>query len=102
MKDEDARSFQMTGNKKYILEFFPPEYVTLQNELNSGLHPSLEPVLALCGPDDIDMRLAHVSAYCSVALEGDYTLQDRIGLCKVLYEKLIPMRKRPQGILLLS
>lgn len=102
MTDKEKRNFQMDGNKKYILEFFPEEYILLQNELNSGLHPKLEPILAMTGPEDIDMKLAHTAAYCGVVLKGDYTLEDRIGLCKLLYEKLQDKRERPPAIILSS
>jgi len=102
MDDKDARNFKMEGNKKYVLEFFPDEYIQLQNELNSGLHPDLEPILALTGPEDIDMKLAHTAAYCGIALKGDYTLEDRIGLCKLLFTELQKKRKKPPAIILLS
>ena len=81
-------------------EMFPEEYVALNRELASGLHPRLTPILAKTHPDDIDMRIAHTASYCSVMLDGTYTLEDRIKLCHILTEKLVLLRERPPTIIL--
>jgi hypothetical protein len=87
-------------NGKYILEMFPKEYTDLHREIANGLHPKLLPIIALIGPDDLDMKLAHIAAYCEVMLDGDYSLRDRMNLCRILTEKLKLLREAPQGIIL--
>ena len=100
LTEEQRKSFEVQSAGKYTLEFFPAEYIALSQELATGLHPRLEIILAPFGPDAIDMRLAHIAAYCEVALEGDYTLNDRIKLCRNLYIILVGMREKPGGIIL--
>lgn len=86
-----------TTNGKYIFEIFPDEYIDLNIELNSDYHPKLQRILAQHGVDDIDMKLAQIASYCQVLLDGDYTLDDRIKLCKILKEKLILLREDPKA-----
>ena len=86
-----------------IIEEFPPEWINLNQELCSGLHPKLEPILAACAVDDTDLKLAHIASYCEVMLDGVYTLEERCRLCEILRQKLILKRENPnQGIILLS
>jgi len=102
LSEEQRKSFELQSAGKYILEFFPAEYITLSQELATGLHPKLEIILAPLGPDAIDMRLAYIAAYCEVILDGDYSLNDRIKLCGNLYRLLVTKRERPGGIILSS
>jgi len=74
---------------------FPLEYQELQKELSTGLHPRLYPILAQHGADDLDMKLAQIAAYCEVALDGVYTLDERRKLCDILRERLVLLRERP-------
>lgn len=91
------------GNGKYVFELFPQEYIDLDKELQTEYHPKLA-FLNRFGPDEIDMKLAQLAAYCEVMLDGVYTLENRIKLCKILTEKLILLREYPQAqkIILLS
>lgn len=86
-----------------IHEYFPQEYIDLDKELSSGYHPKLE-FIAGYPADEIDIKLAQIAAYCEVALEDDYTLNDRIKLCGILATKLKEKREYPeaQKIILLN
>lgn len=92
------------GNGKYVFEMFPQEYIDLNKELSTDYHPKLQPILSSVGYEELDMKLAHIASYCEVMLDGDYTLENRIKLCKILLEKLILMRELPktQNIILLN
>lgn len=85
--------FKNFGNGKIIFEIFPDEYLALNRELCTQKHPKLQNILAQCGAEDIDMKLAQIASYCSVVMDGCYTLEDRIKLCKILKEKLILLRE---------
>lgn len=86
-----------------IHELFPTEYVELQKELMTGFHPKLESILAAHAVDDIDMKLAQIASYCGIVLDGTYTLEDRIKLCRILRERLILLRENPnKGIILIN
>jgi hypothetical protein len=83
-----------------IFELFPEEYIQLNKELYSGLHPKLETILASYGPDEIDIKLAQCAAYVEIGLNGDYTLDDRRQLCLAILVRLINMRVAPPSIIL--
>jgi len=87
-----------------IYEYFPHPYIQLQKELASGLHPKLEEILRINGgtAEDVDMKLAQIAAYCSVALDGVYTLEDRIALCDVLVSRLERRRENPNSVIILN
>jgi hypothetical protein len=85
-----------------IYEMFPQEYIELQKELMSGLHPKLEQILSVINADDIDMKLAHIAAYCEVVLDGTYDLDARRNLCDILTKRLVPMREGAKGILIVQ
>ncbi len=93
-----------TTNGKYIFEIFPQEYIDLQKELSTDYHPKLQEVLAGIGYDDLDMKLAFIASYCEIMLDGDYDLDGRRQLCKILTERLILLRILPdaQKIILLQ
>ena len=85
---------QNWGNGKYVFELFPQEYIDLNKELLTPYHPKLD-FIQQYPMDEIDIKLAQIAAYCEVMLDGDYTLENRIKLCKVLTEKLISKREIP-------
>lgn len=91
------------GNGKIVFELFPQEYLDLNAELCTGYHPKIE-FISQYPPDELDLKLAQIAAYCEVMLDGDYDLEARIKLCKILKEKLIEKREYPsaQVIQLLS
>lgn len=88
-------------NGKTILEFFPPGYISLQKELSTGLHKSLEAKLANHPPDELDMKLAEIAMHCSVVIDGTYTLEEREHLCWVLAGRLEVLREIPTGAIVM-
>lgn len=80
-----------------IIEMFDQEFIELQKELMTGYHSKLIPILANIVVGDLDMRIAHVAAYCGVMLDGEYTYQDRMKLCGILRKKLILLRENPNN-----
>jgi hypothetical protein len=90
-------NFQYQNNGKFILEIFPQEYIDLNKELATQNHPKIQAIVAGYPPEEIDIKLAQIAAYCEVMLDGDYTLESRIQLCKVLKDKLVLLRE-PEGV----
>ena len=91
------------SNGKFTFEMLPEGYISLNRELATGLHPKLEKLLAN-HPDanDVDVRLAEICNYCSIALDGTYTLAERDKLCFILAGRLEVLREAPAGIVLAS
>lgn len=90
-------SSQEWGNGKFKFELFPQEYIDLQMELATDYHPKVQEILQGISYDDLDLKLAHIASYCEVMLDGVYTLESRITLCKILKEKLVLLRVYPQA-----
>lgn len=86
-----------------VFEFFPPEYLLLQKELDTDYHPTLQKILRESGggADDVDLKLAQIAAYCEVMLDGIYTLDERVNLCRLLWEKLQLKRVNPNAGLII-
>ena len=84
-----------TSNWKYTIQFFPEGYIALNKELATGLHPKLEKLLANHLADEVDIKLAEIATYCSVALDGVYTLAERDKLCFILAGRLEVLREIP-------
>lgn len=89
------------SNGKYRIEFFPDGYIALNRELATGLHPKLEKLLEKHPADEVDIKLAEIALYCSVALDATYTLAERDKLCFILAGRLETLRELadPQIIL---
>lgn len=77
-------------NSKLQYEMFPEELIQLRIEINN--HPDLLVILAGQADKDVYIQIAEIAAYCGIVLDGDYTRDDIIGLCKTCLEHLI--RKR--------
>jgi hypothetical protein len=103
-EQKTRKNFKFESNQKYIIERFPQEYIDLNYELCTQNHPKLHAILAGYPADEIDIKLAQIAAYCEVMLDGDYELESRMQLCKILKEKLILLREPEvaQSIILLS
>lgn len=97
-------STESWGNGKYVFELFPQEYIDLNIELATQNHPKIQAIVAGYPPDEIDIKLAQIASYCEVMLDGDYSLENRIQLCRILKEKLILLREPEiaQSIILLN
>lgn len=76
-----------------IFKLFPEGYIALQKELSSGYHPSLEKLLANHPNEEIDIKLAEIATYCSIALDGTYTMEEREKLCFILAGRLEVLRE---------
>ena len=98
----DNNKQDTTTNGKIILEFFPEEYIALQRELATGLHPVLETRLSRISVEEIDFKLAAIAQYCDIVLDGEYSLEDRMKLCALLTKKLIDKRVRPTGLIIIN
>lgn len=61
-----------------IKEEFPPEFLALAREVN--YHPQLN----LNPADDFEIKLAQIAAYCNVLLDGVYTWEDKLEICRRL------------------
>lgn len=93
---------QSWTNGKVRFEMFPEGFIALNKELATGLHPKLEKLLLDQPVNEVDIRLAAISLYCGVVLDGTYTLAERDKLCYVLAGRLEALREAPQGIVLSS
>lgn len=93
---EDEMLFRVQGNGKMVFEIFPPEYLALDAELRTEYHPKIA-FIAGYPADEIDIKIAHVAAYCEVILDDCYTIQDRVKLCGILVEKLKEKREDPKA-----
>lgn len=78
-----------------IIEFFPEGYIALNKELATGLHPALEKRLSAYPADEIDLKLAAIAHYCSILLDGTYTIEAREKLCFILAGRLEVLREIP-------
>lgn len=99
--DKPPEQFKTWGNGKIVFELFPQEYIDLQIELMRDDHQKICDIVAQFGVDDIDMKLAQIASYCEVMLDGVYTLENRIELCKILKERLILLREKKVGQIIL-
>ena len=92
-QETKKKEFKLESNGKYQLEYFPLEYVLLDRELYTQNHPKIQAILAGYPVDEVDIKLAQIAAYCEVMLDGDYTLEARIQLARILTEKLMLLRE---------
>lgn len=89
-------------NGKYVFEMLPEGYIALNKELATGLHPKLETLLANHPADEVDIRLAEIASYCSIALDATYTLPERDRLCFILAGRLEVLRELPSPSIILQ
>lgn len=82
---------------KYTVEMLPEGYQALNKELATGLHPKLEKLLANHPADEVDIKLAEISAYCLIILDGTYTIEERDKLCYILAGRLEVLREIPEA-----
>ena len=69
-----------------IIEFFPEEFIQLNKEVE--YHPVLVEYLAKHPPNEYEIRMAEISAYCGVILDGSYTYDEMKKLADILTKKL--------------
>lgn len=76
-----------------IYEQFPDEVIELNRELATDYHPELQKLMhGLDNNVTFAERLAHIAAYCELALDGNYMPDDIVGICKEVTKRL--KRKR--------
>ena len=68
------------------LEYFDPRMLALQEEVSH--HPQLMGLLAKHPPQEMEMRIAEIAAYCEVILDGYYTQEELAQLADILTRKL--------------
>lgn len=71
-------------------QYFEPELLALQKEIL--LHPDLQAILAVQEDKDIYISVAEISAFCGVVLDGDYTKEDVLKVCKLCTDALYQRR----------
>lgn len=77
-------------------EYFDPRMLALQEEVYH--HPQLMELLAKHPPQEMEMRIAEIAAYCEVMLDGYYSEEQLNELADVLTRKL----KQKNCIVLIS
>jgi hypothetical protein len=80
---------------KLTVQMFPEGYIALNKELATDLHPKLVALLANHPADEVDIRLMEICTYCSIAVDGEYTLAERDKLCFILAGRLEALRELP-------
>ena len=81
----------------YNLEFFSDSRIALNREVIE--HPTLCELLSKHPPQEFEIRLAEIAAYCDVVLDDWYTPADLDKLCDILWNKL---REKRGGIIVAS
>lgn len=77
-------------NSRLQYEMFPEELIQLRVEIDH--HPDLLAILHAQADKDVYIQICEIAAYCEIALDGTYTRDDIIRLCKICLDKLISKR----------
>lgn len=77
---------------------FPQPFLDLATEIKLH-HPKLQQLIANHPLDELELRMAEISTYCDVILDGTYTPEDMIRLAETLCRKL---EKKRSSIILLN
>lgn len=77
-------------NSKLQFEMFPEELIQLRVEIDH--HPDLLTILHAQQDKDVYIQICEIAAYCGIVLDGTYTRDDIIRLCKICLDKLISKR----------
>lgn len=84
-------------NGKVTLQYFPEGFQALNKELSTGLHPKLETLLANHPANEMEVRLAEIATYCSIAMDGAYGQPELDKLCFILAGRLEVLREAPEA-----
>ena len=79
-----------------IIQQFPESYIALNRELS--YHPQLVEFLQKHPANEFELRMAEICAYCSIALDGQYTPKDLERLADILLKRLVAKRERRPDI----
>lgn len=74
------------------VNFFPDELLDLQDEVR--YHPELQMLLANHPAMEWETKVAEIAVYCSIVLNGYYTEEDLLRICKILTRRLRKMRPK--------
>jgi mannose/fructose/N-acetylgalactosamine-specific phosphotransferase system component IIB len=69
---------------------FPEELIALRQEIQK--HPLLLELLHDQENKDVYIQIAEIATYCNIILDGDYTQQDVLGICKACTQALMSKR----------
>lgn len=78
------------GIWRYI-NIYPDELIELNKELKH--HPRLMLLLGNHGMHEWEIKMAEIARYCGIVMNGDYTEEDIVKLCKLLLPRLIAKRE---------
>lgn len=73
------------------LQFFSPVRIELAKEVSH--HPALKKLLADHPPEEFEIKLAEIAAYCGVAVDGYLYDKDIDQLCDLCIRRLRHMRQ---------
>ncbi len=73
-----------------VIEYFPQNYQDLNREIVN--HPKLLELLQKHPPNEFELRLAEIAAYCDVVLDGQYFPSELDKLAGILVKKLVEKR----------
>lgn len=79
---------------------FSDEFIALQQEIATGYHPQLYPVLAV--QQTLEDYIATICTHLGVVIDGAFSEKGMNKLYTDLTQKLILVRENPDGIILLS
>lgn len=77
---------------------FPIEFQELQLELMNGHHNTLISQMNELGLRDMSDGLVHMATYCEILVEGTYTYEDKMKLCRRVAEALKGKREEKHTI----
>ena len=77
-------------NSKLQYEMFPEELIQLRIEIDH--HPDLLAILHAQSDKDVYIQICEIAAYCEIVVDGTYTRDDIIRLCKICLDKLVSKR----------
>lgn len=81
---------------KLIIQQFPESFIALNREI--PYHPQLVEFLQKHPANEFELRMAEICAYCSIALDGQYTPGDMERLADILVRRLVAKRTRSPEI----
>ena len=70
------------------IQYFPQEVMELQAEIQ--YHPKLQELMHSYNEQYFDfwMKVAGIAAYCNIALDGNYTEEEMVKICKLCLDRL--------------
>lgn len=77
------------------LEFFPPEFIALNEEITH--HPPLMDLLQNHPQKEFEVLLAQICHYCNIAIDGIFDEKDLVKIAEMCTERL---RGRRVGIVM--